>query len=75
MSVKASYLQHWRKFILKQMIVFFQTRLRKILIWEKFLERESSTLMINPDLIGDGQGLHYGKRNIVYFFKFIFGFM
>ena len=40
------------------MIVFFQIRLRKILIWEKFLERESSTLMINPDLVGDGQGLH-----------------
>ena len=23
--------------------------------------------IINPDLIGNGQGLHYGKRNTVYF--------
>ena len=29
--------------------------------------------MINPDLVGNGQGLHYGKRNTVYFFCLFFG--
>ena len=29
--------------------------------------------MINPDLVGNVQGLYYGKRNAVYFFKFIIG--
>ena len=28
---------------------------------------------IHPDL-GNGQGLHYGKRNNFYFLMFIFGF-
>ena len=31
--------------------------------------------MINPDLVGNGQGLHYGKIKTFYFFIFIFGFM
>ena len=31
--------------------------------------------MINPDLVGDGQGLHYGKRNTFCYFIFIFGYM
>ena len=30
--------------------------------------------MINPDPVGNEQGLHYGKKNN-YFFMFIFGFM
>ena len=29
--------------------------------------------MINPDLVGNGQGLYYGKRNT--FFMIIFRFM
>ena len=29
--------------------------------------------MINPDLIGNGQGLHYGKRNTVYFLCLFLG--
>ena len=24
--------------------------------------------MVNPDLVGNGHGLHYGKRNTFYFF-------
>ena len=31
--------------------------------------------MINPDLLGNGQGLPYGTRSTFYFFMFIFGFM
>ena len=31
--------------------------------------------MINPDLVGNGQRLHCGKRNAFYFFMFIFGFI
>ena len=31
--------------------------------------------MINPDLVGNGQGLHYGKRNTFYYFMFVFGYM
>ena len=31
--------------------------------------------MINPDLVGDRQGLHYGKRNTFCNFIFIFGYM
>ena len=31
--------------------------------------------MINPDLVGNEQGLHYGKRNTFYFFMLIFGYM
>ena len=31
--------------------------------------------MINPDLVGNGQGLRYGKRNTFYYFMFIFGCM
>ena len=31
-------------------------------------------LMINPDLVGNRQGLHYGKRNKFYVFTFIFGY-
>ena len=30
--------------------------------------------MINPDLVGNRQGLHYGKRNTFYVFTFIFGY-
>ena len=29
--------------------------------------------MINLDLVGNGQGLHYGKRNTFYCFMFILG--
>ena len=28
--------------------------------------------MINPDLVGNGQRLHYGKRNILYFLNVYF---
>ena len=28
--------------------------------------------MINPDLVGNGQELHYGKRNTFYYFMIIF---
>ena len=31
--------------------------------------------MINPDPVGNEQGLHYEKRKTIYFFMFIFGFM
>ena len=31
--------------------------------------------IINPYLVGNGQGLHYGKRNTFYYFMFIFGHM
>ena len=28
--------------------------------------------MINPDLVGDGKGLHYGKKKDCFFFHFYF---
>ena len=28
--------------------------------------------MVNPDLVGNGHGLHYGKRNTFYFFYVYF---
>ena len=31
--------------------------------------------MINPDLVGIRQGLHYGKRNTFYYVMFILGYM
>ena len=46
---------------------------------EKFYLRVNQEIpvyfMINPDLVGNGQELHYGKRNTFYYFVFLFGYM